>query len=146
MTTEAADKGAPRVSPLYDPKVRGIAYQVVLALIILFVVYEATTNAIENLRAAKIASGFGFWSVEAGFDINQKLIPFSSTGGSTYGDAFLVGLLNTLLVAFIGIILATILGFVIGIARLSNNWIIAKLSMVYVEVIRNTPLLLQLLF
>jgi general L-amino acid transport system permease protein len=146
MSTEAAGKGAPRVSPLYDPKVRGIAYQVVLALIIVFVVYEATTNAIENLRAAKIASGFGFWSVEAGFDINQKLIPFSSTGGSTYGDAFLVGLLNTLIVAFIGIILATILGFIIGIARLSNNWIIAKLSMIYVEVIRNTPLLLQLLF
>jgi general L-amino acid transport system permease protein len=146
MTTETAGGGAPRVSPLYDPKIRGIAYQVVLTLVIAFLVYEAATNAVENLRAAKIASGFGFWNVEAGFDINQKLIPFSSTGGSTYGDAFLVGLLNTLIVAAIGIVLATILGFAIGIARLSKNWIVAKLSMIYVEVIRNTPLLLQLLF
>lgn len=147
MTTETAGAGSTeRVSPLYDPKVRGIAYQVVLAILIVFLVYEAATNAVENLRAAKIASGFGFWSVEAGFDINQKLIPFSSTGGSTYGDAFLVGLLNTLIVAAFGIVFATVLGFVIGIARLSKNWIIAKLSMVYVEVVRNTPLLLQLLF
>ena len=146
MTTNTAGQGAPRVSPLYDPKIRGIAYQVVLAIVIVFVVYAATTNAIENLRAAKIASGFGFWHVEAGFDINQKLIAFSSTDGSTYGRAFWVGLLNTLLVAMIGIVIATVLGFIIGIARLSKNWIIAKLSMVYVEVIRNTPLLLQLLF
>lgn len=146
MTTNAANEGAARVLPLYDPKVRGIAYQVLLGLFILFLVYEATSNAIENLKAAKIASGFGFWTVEAGFDINQKLIEFSSTGGSTYGQAFWVGLLNTLLVAAIGIVFATVFGFIFGIARLSHNWIIAKLSMVYVEVIRNTPLLLQLLF
>ena len=146
MTSDTADRGAPKVSPLYDPKIRGIAYQVVLAIAIAYLVYAAATNAVENLRAAKIASGFGFWNVEAGFDINQKLIAFSSTDGSTYGRAFWVGLLNTLLVAVIGIVIATVLGFIIGIARLSKNWIIAKLSMIYVEIIRNTPLLLQLLF
>src|SRR5690606_3793765 len=79
-----------------------------------------------------------------GFDVNQTLIPFSSSGGSTYGDAFIVGLLNTLLVAAIGIVLATILGFIVGVARLSSNWVVAKLAKVYVEAIRNVPLLLQL--
>ena len=105
----------------------------------------AATNAIENLQRAKIASGFGFLNNTAGFDISQTLIPFSAAG-STYGDAFIVGLLNTLLVSAIGIVLATFLGFAVGIARLSKNWIVAKVAMVYVEVIRNIPLLLQLLF
>ncbi len=80
-----------------------------------------------------------------GFDINQKLIPFSASG-STYGQAFYVGLLNTLLVASIGIVLSTFLGFFIGVSRLSSNWVLSKLAMIYVEVIRNLPLLLQLFF
>ncbi len=105
----------------------------------------AATNAIENLQRAKIASGFGFLENTAGFDISQTLIPFSAAG-STYGDAFVVGLLNTLIVSAIGIVLATFLGFTVGIARLSKNWIVAKVAMVYVELIRNVPLLLQLLF
>jgi general L-amino acid transport system permease protein len=139
------DTGA-KVSLFNDPAVRGIAYQVVVALVIVFLFYEATTNAVENLRAAKIASGFGFMENTAGFDINQTLIHFSSTDGSTYGRAFYVGLLNTLLVSSIAIVFSTVLGFVIGIARLSPNWIVRKLSAIYVEVIRNIPLLLQLLF
>jgi general L-amino acid transport system permease protein len=110
-----------------------------------FLLYAAATNAIDNLRRAKIASGFGFISTTAGFDISQTLIPFSAAG-SNYGEAFIVGLLNTLVVAVIGIFFATILGFLIGIARLSKNWIVSSLAMVYVEVIRNIPLLLQLLF
>ena len=105
----------------------------------------AATNAVENLQRAKIASGFGFLDNTAGFDISQTLIPFSAAG-STYGDAFVVGLLNTLLVSAIGIVLATFLGFTVGIARLSKNWMVAKVAMVYVEVLRNIPLLLQLLF
>jgi general L-amino acid transport system permease protein len=125
--------------------VRGIAYQVVLTAVVAFLLYEAASNATENLRRAGIVSGFGFLDTTAGFDINLTLIPFSAAG-STYGDAFLVGLYNTLLVAAIGIVLATILGFTIGIARLSRNWIVAKVAMVYVEAIRNIPLLLQLLF
>jgi general L-amino acid transport system permease protein len=128
-----------------DPRVRGLFYQVVLVAIVAFLFYTAANNAIDNLQRARIASGFGFLSTTAGFDISQSLIPFSAAG-STYGEAFIAGLLNTLLVAAIGIVLATFLGFLIGIARLSSNWIVAKLAMVYVEVMRNIPLLLQLLF
>src|SRR5215207_11148677 len=134
-----------RGSFLYDPKVRGAAYQILLVAFIAFLFYEAATNAIENLRRARIASGFGFWNVVAGFDVSQSLIPFSAAG-STYGQAFLVGLLNTLLVSALGIVLATILGFVMGVARLSKNWIVEKLATAYVELIRNVPLLLQLFF
>jgi general L-amino acid transport system permease protein len=129
---------------LYDPKIRGYVYQALLLLVVGFLIYEAATNAMENLRRQNIASGLGFWNNTAGFDVNQTLIPYSST--SSYGRAFWVGLLNTLLVASIGIVLATILGFIVGVARLSSNWIIAKIAMVYVEIIRNLPLLLQLFF
>jgi len=135
----------PRVAFYNDPKVRSIAYQVALCLVILFLVYGAVSNAIENLRRANIASGFGFWNNTAGFDISQTLIAYSSQA-STYGRAFWVGLLNTLLVAGLGIIFATVLGFVIGISRLSKNWLLAKVAGSYVEIIRNLPLLLQLLF
>jgi general L-amino acid transport system permease protein len=133
-----------RASFVNDPKVRGIAYQVVLVVVVVGLIWMAATNAIDNLRAAKIASGFGFLDSTSGFDVSQTLIPYSAS--STYGRAFLVGLLNTLLVAAIGVVLATILGFLIGIARLSSNWIVARAATVYVEVIRNLPLLLQLLF
>ncbi|RXT55280.1 amino acid ABC transporter permease [Bosea sp. Tri-44] len=124
---------------------RGYFYQILLLAVVGFLIWSAASNAIENLRAQKIASGFGFWHNAAGFDVNQKLIPFSASG-STYGQAFWVGLLNTLLVASIGIVLSTFLGFFVGVARLSSNWIVSKLAMIYVEVIRNLPLLLQLFF
>ena len=144
--TQRADAQTPaKASFLYDPNVRGIFYQVVLVVLVVLLFYMAATNAIENLQRAKIASGFGFLENTAGFDISQTLIPFSAAG-STYGDAFVVGLLNTLIVSAIGIVLATFLGFTVGIARLSKNWIVAKVAMVYVELIRNVPLLLQLLF
>ena len=128
-----------------DPKVRSVAYQLALCAVVAFLVYGAATNAIENLARAHIASGFGFWNNTAGFDISQTLIEYSSRG-SSYGRAFWVGLLNTLLVAGVGIVVATILGFVIGISRLSRNWLLAKVAGGYVEIIRNLPLLLQLLF
>src|SRR5450759_4839676 len=112
-----------RVAFYNDPKVRSIAYQVALCAVIGFLVYAAARNAIANLERAHIASGFGFWNTTAGFDISQALIQFDSQT-SSYGRAFWVGLLNTLLVAGIGIVIATILGFTI----------------------RNIPLLLQLLF
>ncbi|OJV07111.1 MAG: amino acid ABC transporter permease [Bosea sp. 67-29] len=143
MPTETVSPG--KASLFYDPKIRGYVYQIVLLAVVGFLIWSAASNAIENLRAQKIASGFGFWNNAAGFDVNQKLIPFSASG-STYGQAFFVGLLNTLLVAAIGIVLATIIGFTVGVARLSGNWIIAKLAMIYVELIRNIPLLLQLFF
>ena len=141
----AQDSGPPKVSLLYDPKVRSIAYQVILCAIIVFLAYSAVKNAADNLARAKIASGFGFWNQTAGFDISQTLIEYSANA-STYGRAFWVGLLNTLLVAAIGIVLATVVGFLVGIARLSKNFLLAKLSAGYVELIRNVPLLLQLLF
>ena len=128
-----------------DPKVRSIAYQLVLCTVVALLVYGAARNAIDNLARAQIASGFGFWNQTAGFDISQTLIEYSSRG-STYGRAFWVGLLNTLLVAGLGIVLATIIGFIVGISRLSTNWLLAKAAGGYVEIIRNLPLLLQLLF
>lgn len=129
---------------LYRPEVRQFIYQVLLVAGLAFAIYWVINNVSENLRRQNIASGFGFLDRTAGFDISQHLIAYSNS--STYGQAFWVGLLNTLLVAGLGIFFATLLGFIIGIARLSSNWLIARLATVYVEVIRNVPLLLQLLF
>ena len=128
----------------YRRRIASIAVQVGLIVLIGGLVYAAAYNAAHNLARAHIASGFGFWNNTAGFDISQTLIPYSAV--STFGRAFWVGLLNTLLVAAIGIVLATVLGFAVGIARLSRNWLVARLAAGYVEVIRNVPLLLQLLF
>ena len=141
----APESGPPKVSPLYDPKVRSVAYQLILCALVVFLFYSAINNAAENLARARIASGFGFWNVTAGFDISQTLIEYSSQA-STYGRAFWVGLLNTLLVAAVGVVFATILGFLVGIARLSRNFLVARIAAGYVEVIRNLPPLLQLLF
>jgi len=129
----------------YRRRIAGIAVQVGLVVLIGGLVYAAAYNAAQNLARAHIASGFGFWNNTAGFDISQTLIAYSPAT-STFGRAFWVGLLNTLLVAAIGIVLATVLGFAVGIARLSRNWLVARLAAGYVEVIRNVPLLLQLLF
>jgi general L-amino acid transport system permease protein len=146
MSSEQVTGTQPPRVPLYnDPRVRSVVYQLGLAAIIAFLVWGAVSNAIEHLQKAHIASGFGFWNQTAGFDISQSLIPYSSTL-STYGTAFWVGLLNTLLVAGLGIVFATILGFVVGISRLSKNWLLSRVAGGYVETIRNIPLLLQLLF
>ena len=122
-----------------------VALQIALVVVVVGLLYAAGVNAARNLAAAHIASGFRFWDNVAGFDISQTLIPYSSST-STFGDAFWVGLLNTLLVASLGIVFATILGFTIGIARLSRNWLVSHLAGGYVEMIRNVPLLLQILF
>ncbi|MBV1694383.1 MAG: ABC transporter permease subunit, partial [Hyphomicrobiales bacterium] len=119
---------------------RAVLYQVLLVLVLAVLAYEIVTNAAENLRRQNIASGFGFLRTTSGFDIAQTLIDYSNT--SSYGRAFMVGLWNTVLVAIIGCVLATLVGFVAGIARLSKNWLIAKIAEIYVEVIRNVPLLL----
>jgi general L-amino acid transport system permease protein len=122
-----------------------IAIQVAIVVVIGVLADGAIYDAVQNLAKAHIASGFGFWNNTAGFDISQTLIPYSAST-STFGRAFWVGLLNTLLVAAIAVVLATILGFLIGIARLSSNWLVATLAGGYVELIRNVPLLLQLYF
>ena len=132
--------------PFYrDPRLRGLLLQALLCAAIGLLAYGAVHNAAENLARANIASGFGFLNVTAGFDIGQTLIDYTSQS-STYGRAFWVGLLNTLLVAGIGITFATVIGFTVGIARLSKNFLIERLATAYVELIRNVPLLLQLLF
>jgi general L-amino acid transport system permease protein len=123
----------------------GIVLQAALIIAIGALVYAAFVNAADNLARAHIASGFRFWNNTAGFDISQTLIAYSPST-STFGRAFWVGLVNTLLVASLGIVLATALGFTIGIARLSRNLLVARLAGGYVETIRNVPLLLQLLF
>jgi general L-amino acid transport system permease protein len=134
----------PRIAIYNRPKIRAVFYQFVLLAMVVWLGYEFALNAKANLDALKIASGFGFLDNTAGFAVNQSLIPYNES--DTYGRVFLVGLLNTLLVAGIGIVLATILGFFIGIARLSRNWLLARLAEAYVELIRNLPLLFQLLF
>ncbi|MFN3658996.1 MAG: amino acid ABC transporter permease [Pseudolabrys sp.] len=144
MSTDRPSR-PPRAAFYNDPRIRSLGYQILLCVAVALLVYGAASNAIENLQRARIASGFGFWNTTAGFDISQTLIEYSAQA-STYGRAFWVGLLNTLLVAGLGIMLATILGFVIGISRLSKNWLLAKVAGGYVETIRNLPLLLQLLF
>jgi general L-amino acid transport system permease protein len=134
----------PRIAIYNRPKIRAVFYQFVLLAMVVWLGYEFALNVKANLDALKIASGFGFLDNTAGFAVNQSLIPYNES--DTYGRVFLVGLLNTLLVAGIGIVLATILGFFIGIARLSRNWLLARLAEAYVELIRNLPLLFQLLF
>jgi general L-amino acid transport system permease protein len=128
-----------------DPRVRSILWQALVILLLAAAAAWLFEEAAENLRRAHITSGFGFWDQPAGFDISQTLIDYSSSA-STYGRAFWVGLCNTLLVAAIGIVLATIVGFVIGISRLSTNWLVSHLAAGYVQLVRNVPLVLQLLF
>jgi len=122
----------------------GLAVQIAFAAILAWIAYEIVTNARANLETQHIASGFGFLRNTAGFDVSQNLIPYS--GSDTYTRVFLVGLLNTLLVAVIGIFFATVIGFIIALCRLSPNWLLSRVGGIYVEVIRNLPVLFQLLF
>ena len=138
-------KAAPQPSRRHTRRLANVAIQVVTLAIIVALVDGAVFEAVQNLARAHVTAGFGFWNKTAGFDISQALIAYSPSA-STFGRAFWVGLLNTLLVAAIGIVLATVLGFAIGIGRLSHNWLLAKLAAGYVELTRNVPLLLQLLF
>ncbi|WP_341962192.1 amino acid ABC transporter permease [Pseudomonas sp. RC10] len=129
---------------LSDPKVRAWLFQIITVIAVVAMGWYLFDNTQTNLQHRGITSGFGFLQNSAGFGIAQHLIPF--TESDSYARVFLIGLLNTLLVTFIGVILATLLGFIVGVARLSNNWIINKLATVYVEVFRNIPPLLQILF
>jgi general L-amino acid transport system permease protein len=138
------DRRARGTSPLYDPFLRGIAAQALVAIVLVGLIVWFTSNTIENLQRLNIASGFDFLWSRAGFDISQSLVPYTSD--STYGRAFLVGILNTLLVAVIGIVLATIIGFLAGVARLSSNAVLSGVAAVYVETMRNIPVLLQIVF
>lgn len=127
-----------------DPKLRSAVIQIGLGLLLIWLAWSFYANAEANLARQGIASGFGFLEDRAGFAISQTLIPYNEN--MSYGRAFIVGLLNTLLVAFLGIIFATLLGFVMGVARLSKNVVIKALASAYVEVTRNLPPLFQILF
>lgn len=122
----------------------GFAAQLAFVAFVIWLGYEIYSNAQANLRAQRIATGFGFLQQTAGFATSQHLIPYQES--DTYLRVFFVGLLNTLVVSVIGIVFATVIGFIIGLGRLSPNWLVSRLSGAYVEIVRNLPLLFQLLF
>jgi general L-amino acid transport system permease protein len=122
----------------------GLALQILFVVALVWLGYEIVANARANLEAQRITSGFGFLNNTAGFDVSQHLIPYS--GSDTYTRVFLVGLLNTLLVSVIGIVFATIIGFIVALGRLSPNLLLSRVAGAYVELIRNLPLLFQILF
>ena len=128
-----------------DPRVRNVVWQVVVLGTVALVVWYLAANTSRNLTARRIATGFDFLGRTAGIPIGEHIIPYDPAI-NTYGWALLIGLLNTLKVAIVGVVAATILGTLIGIARLSKNFLIARLSAIYVEVVRDIPVLLQLLF
>lgn len=134
----------PQVPLLNNPKIRGLFYQAVVFIAVFLFVFWIIGNTSDNLNKLNIASGFDFLKSRAGFDVSQSLIPYDAD--STYARAFLVGLLNTLYVAVLGIITASIIGFLVGVGRLSGNWLIAKICTIYVEVFRNIPPLLVIFF
>jgi len=145
-----ASKGNPSASApakgswFYDQRLRGVLFQCLTAAAVVFFFYSIINNALTNLEIRGIATGFGFLENRAGFGIVQSLISYSEN--DTYGRTFVVGLLNTLLVSGLGIVLATLLGFLLGVARLSHNWLLSRLATLYVETFRNIPLLLQIFF
>ena len=143
MSVETS-RGVATPAPWNNPVYRGLAAQIALGIAVVAFFYFAVVNTLANMRAHSIPTDLGFWNTVAGFDITQS--PIAYAAHDSYGRAFLVGLLNTLIVGVVGIFLTTILGFIVGVARLSKNWIVAKLAALYVDILRNTPLLLQLLF
>jgi general L-amino acid transport system permease protein len=142
-TTAAADSHD-QVSFWYDPQKRAWIYQIVTVCCVALLCYYLISNTLANLERQSIATGFGFMEKESSFEIGETLISYSAA--DTYGKALLVGALNTLLVSFIGIILTIVLGTIIGVARLSSNWLISKLAAIYIEVFQDIPVLLQLFF
>ncbi|MBF8163240.1 MULTISPECIES: amino acid ABC transporter permease [Pseudomonadaceae] len=139
-----ANAPRPRGSVWTDPQVRAWLFQILAVIAVVALGWFLFQNTQTNLEKRGIVSGFGFLSNSAGFGIAQHLIDYSES--DSYGRVFVIGLLNTLLVSFIGIVLASILGFILGVARLSPNWLISKLATVYIEIFRNIPPLLQILF
>jgi len=141
---ERAGARRPSQSLLYNPELRQFAYQALTVIFIVWLIWYASTNAAQNLAKANMTAGFGFLNGRAGFDIAQTPIAYSSD--STYLRALMLGLINTLIVAACGIVTATIIGLLVGVGRLSHNWLIARLCTVYVEIFRNIPPLLVIFF
>ena len=139
-----ADNIPEKVPFFNDPAKRSILFQLCVMLILVLLGYYLISNTIENLERQAIATGLGFLEKESSFEIGESLISYSAA--DTYARALMVGVLNTLIVSFIGIILTVILGTFIGVARLSTNWLVSRLAAVYIEVFQNIPILLQLFF
>ena len=144
MSVTTGVDGPPKVAFFNDPRVRSIGVQAILIAVIIFFSWQMIQNTLAYLERANIASGWGFLDTTAGFDLSFTLIPYSES--STYGRAITVGVLNTILVAFCGIITATIIGFIVGVMRLSKNWLVAKVAEISLVVMRNIPLLVQMFF
>jgi general L-amino acid transport system permease protein len=144
MTIAAEPRDVAKVSIWNDPKARSIIVQVVVVALLALMAYEIIANTVANLRALNKEFGFDFLTKTAGFDIIQHLVEYSSS--SNYGQALIVGFLNTVLISALGILSATIIGLVVGIMRLSKNWLVSRVATVYIEFFRNIPLLLQIFF
>ena len=129
---------------LRDRKIRGYLFQLITVIGVVAFLWYIATNTVHNIEQRGIKTGFGFLNSTAGFGIDDT--PISYNPSDTYGRVFLVGLLNTLIASFWAILLSTILGLIIGVLRLSENWVVKKLSAAYIEIFRNIPILLQILF
>ena len=140
--TSAPPQTGGGTSWLYDPKLRGIVSQIVVVVLILWGLYEIIGNTQANLKKLNQNFGFDFLTQAAGFDLSSSLIEYSSN--STFGRAIVAGLLNTIVVAILGIIFSTIIGFIVGVMRLSKNKVVSSAATLYIELIRNIPLLLQI--
>ena len=138
------DSPPPAVPFYYDPKKRAILFQIVTVLMLGLLAFYLLSNTLANLEKQSIATGIGFLQKEAAFEIGETPIEYSAA--DTYGRALVVGFLNTLIVSFIGIAITIVLGTLIGIARLSSNWLVSKLAAGYIEVLQDIPVLLQLFF
>ena len=139
------DSAGPQKVPFWlNPKVRAILFQFMTFVIVGLLAYYLVSNTLINLKKQNIATGFSFFHKESSFEIGESLIPYSAA--NTYARALLVGALNTIKVAFIGVVITIILGTFIGVARLSTNWLLSKLAAIYIEVMQDIPILLQLFF
>lgn len=151
MTDDTDRKSKVRMRPkeefnfFQDQRVRSAFYQIVTAGLVGWMAWYLITTTAHNLEVRGMNTGFGFVNSSAGFDAGFKLIEYEP-GVGTYGDIFIIGALNTLLISFMAIILSTVLGFFIGVLRLSSNWLVSKVALAYVEVFRNIPLLIQVVF
>ena len=144
LNTDRSQTRSHNKNLFYNPTFRAVIFQIIAVAALAFFFYSIINNAVTNLETRGIATGFGFLNQEAGFGIGLTLIDYDET--FSYGRTFFVGLLNTALVAVLGIMLATLLGFIIGVARLSPNWLVSRFAALYIEIFRNIPLLLQIFF
>ena len=144
MKQQRIDTGPAGPVPWYDPRVRSLFFQAIAIALVFWGGWVLVDNTLSNMESRGISTGFGFLNETAGFGIIMNLVPYDAT--MSYGRTFWVGLTNTLLVSAMGVVTATMLGFIIGVARLSSNWLVARMALVYIEVIRNIPLLLQIFF